>query len=82
MKNAEITEPAEGTSTKDLLKNYLEDYCVNRIQKDDFEEIKMVVHIPEEGYHHFVFDNFFHNYLSEKTLEGAISKNITNVKDD
>ena len=40
LKNAEITEPAEGTSTKDILKNYLEDYCVNRIQKDDFEDLK------------------------------------------
>ena len=44
--NAEITEPAEGTSTKDILRNYLEDYCVNRIQKDDYEDLnEMVVRI-------------------------------------
>ena len=38
--NAEITEPAEGTSTKDILRNYLEDYCVNRIQKDDYDDLR------------------------------------------
>ena len=40
LENAEVTEPAEGTGTKDILKNYLEDYCVNRIQKDDYEDLK------------------------------------------
>ena len=40
LENAEVTEPAEGTGTKDILRNYLEDYCVNRIQKDDYEDLK------------------------------------------
>ena len=48
LKNAEVTEPAEGTSTKDILKNYLEDYCVNRIQKDDFEDLKNGEHTPKK----------------------------------
>ena len=48
LENAEITEPAEGTGTKDILKNYLEDYCLNRVKKDDFEDLKnMVEHIQK-----------------------------------
>ncbi len=46
--NAEITEPAEGTSTKDILRNYLEDYCVNRIQKDDYEDNIMACVLAEK----------------------------------
>jgi hypothetical protein len=63
LKNAEITEPAEGTSTKDLLKNYLEDYCLNRIQKDKIDEIKMGGTYTEGGFHYFVFDNFYNKFL-------------------
>ena len=59
LENAEITEPAEGTGTKDILRNYLEDYCVNRVQKDDFEDLKNGGTFTKEGSHHFVFDNFF-----------------------
>ena len=61
--NAEITEPAEGTSTKDLLRNYLEDYCLNRIQKDKIDEIKTGGTFTEEGFHYFVFDNFYNKFL-------------------
>ena len=50
--NAEITEPAEGTSTKDILNNYLEDYCVNRIQKDDYEDLRNGGTYTKDGFHH------------------------------
>ena len=63
LKNAEITEPAEGTSTKDLLRNYLEDYCLNRIQKDKIDEIKTGGTFTDEGFHYFVFDNFYNKFL-------------------
>ena len=65
---------------KRYIKNYLEDYCVNRIQKDDFEDLKNGGTYTKDEYHHFVFDNFFHQLFISKTLEGAISKNITDVK--
>jgi hypothetical protein len=82
LKNAEVTEPAEGTGTKDILKNYLEDYCVNRIQKDDFEDLKNGGTYTKEGYHHFVFDNFFHNYLSRKHWKVPYQRTSQMLKDD
>ena len=82
LKNAEITEPAEGTGTKDILKNYLEDYCVNRIQKDDFEDLKNGGTYTKEGYHYFVFDNFFHNYLSRKHWKVPYQRTSQMLKDD
>ena len=82
LRNAEITEPAEGTSTKDILKNYLEDYCVNRIQKDDFEDLKNGGTYTKEGFHHFVFDNFFHNYLSRKHWKVPYQRTSQMLKDD
>ena len=82
LRNAEITEPAEGTSTKDILKNYLEDYCVNRIQKDDFEDLKNGGTYTKEGYHHFVFDNFFHNYLARKHWKVPYQRTSQMLKDN
>jgi hypothetical protein len=63
LENAEVTEPAEGTSTKDILRNYLEDYCLNRIQKDKIDEIKTGGTFTDEGFHYFVFDNFYNKFL-------------------
>jgi hypothetical protein len=81
LSNAEITEPAEGTGTKDILKNYLEDYCVNRIQKDDFEDLKNGGTYTKEGFHYFVFDNFFHNYLSRKHWKVPYQRTSQMLKD-
>ena len=63
LENAEVTEPAEGTSTKDILRNYLEDYCLNRIQKDKIDEIKTGGTFTDEVFHYFVFDNFYNKFL-------------------
>jgi len=82
LEGAEITEPAEGTGTKDILKNYLEDYCVNRIQKDDFEDLKNGGTYTKDGYHHFVFDNFFHNYLSRKHWKVQYQRTSQMLKDN
>ena len=80
--NAEITEPAEGTGTKDILRNYLEDYCVNRVQKDDFEDLKNGGTYTKEGHHYFAFDNFFHNYLSRKHWKIPYQRTSQMLKDD
>ena len=80
--NAEITEPAEGTSTKDILNNYLEDYCVNRIQKDDYEDLRNGGTYTKDGFHHFVFDNFFNNYLSRKHWRVPYQRTSQMLKDD
>ena len=45
-----------------------------------YEDLKNGGTYTKEGYHHFVFDNFFQQLFIKKTLEGAISKNITDVK--
>jgi len=82
LENAEVTEPAEGTGTKDILRNYLEDYCVNRIQKDDFEDLKNGGTFTKEGHHHFVFDNFFHNYLSRKHWKVPYQRTSQMLKDN
>ena len=82
LSNAEITEPAEGTGTKDILRNYLEDYCVNRIQKDDYEDLKNGGTYTKEGYHYFVFDNFFHNYLSRKHWKVPYQRTSQMLKDN
>jgi len=82
LNGAEITEPAEGTGTKDILRNYLEDYCVNRIQKDDFEDLKNGGTYTKEGYHYFVFDNFFHNYLSRKHWKVPYQRTSQMLKDN
>ena len=82
LNGAEITEPAEGTSTKDILKNYLEDYCVNRIQKDDYEDLRNGGTYTKDGYHHFVFDNFFNNYLSRKHWKVPYQRTSQMLKDN
>ena len=82
LENAEVTEPAEGPGTKDILRNYLEAYCVNRIQKDDYEDLKNGGTYTKEGYHHFVFDNFFHNYLSRKHWKVPYQRTSQMLKDN
>ncbi len=82
LNGAEITEPAEGTSTKDILNNYLEDYCVNRIQKDDYEDLRNGGTYTKDGFHHFVFDNFFNNYLSRKHWRVPYQRTSQMLKDD
>ena len=82
LSGAEITEPAEGTSTKDILNNYLEDYCVNRIQKDDYEDLRNGGTYTKDGFHHFVFDNFFNNYLSRKHWRVPYQRTSQMLKDD
>jgi len=82
LNSAEITEPAEGTGTKDILNNYLEDYCVNRIQKDDYEDLRNGGTYTKDGFHHFVFDNFFNNYLSRKHWRVPYQRTSQMLKDD
>jgi len=40
-----------------------EDYCLNRIQKDKIDEIKTGGTFTDEGFHYFVFDNFYNKFL-------------------
>ena len=81
LKNAEITEPAEGTGTRDILRNYLEDYCLNRVKKDDFEDLKNGGTYTKDGHHYFVFDNFFHQYLTRRHWKVQYQRTSQMLKD-
>ena len=80
--NAEITEPAEGTGTRDILKNYLEDYCLNRVRKDDYEDLKNGGTYTKDGFHYFVFDNFFHQYLTRRHWRVPYQRTSQMLKDN
>ena len=82
LNNAEITEPAEGTGTRDILKNYLEDYCLNRVRKDDYEDLKNGGTYTKDGFHYFVFDNFFHQYLTRRHWKVPYQRTSQMLKDN
>ena len=66
LNNAEVTEPAEGMSTEDQLNNHLEEFCLNRQVSTDKNDLKKGGVWTSEGYHHFVFDRFYHQFLMRR----------------
>jgi hypothetical protein len=61
--NAEVTEPAQGMRTEDQLQNHLEEFCLNRQVSTDKSDLKKGGVWTSDGYHHFVFDRFYHQFL-------------------
>ena len=55
---------------------------MNRVKKDDFEDLKNGGTYTKEGYHHFVFDNFFHNYLARKHWKVPYQRTSQMLKDN
>ena len=53
-------------TTQDQLQNHLEEYCLNRQVSTDKNDLKKVVYGLKEGYHHFVFDRFYNQFLIRK----------------
>ena len=74
LNNAEVTEPAEGLRTEDQLQNHLQEYCLNRTQLDSKEDLPRGGTWTNNGYHHFVFDKFYHNYLMRKRWDLGYSR--------
>jgi len=66
LNNAEVTKPAEGMSTEDQLNNHLEEFCLNRQVSTDKNDLKKGGIWTSEGYHHFVFDRFYHQFLMRR----------------
>ena len=66
LNNAEVTEPAEGMSTEDQLNNHLEEFCLNRQVSTDKNDLKKGGVWTSEGHHHFVFDRFYHQFLTRR----------------
>ena len=63
LNNAEVTEPAEGMRTEDQLQNHLEEFCLNRQVAAEKSDLSKGGVWTSDGYHHFVFDRFYHQFL-------------------
>ena len=78
--NAEVTEPAEGLRTEDQLQNHLEEFCLNRQVSTDKNDLKKGGVWTSDGYHHFVFDRFYHQFLMRRTMGYWLFKNSTIIE--
>ena len=74
LNNAEVTEPAAGMKTDDQLNNHLEEYCLNRTQLDNPVDLPKGGVWTSEGYHHFVFDRFYHQFLMRRRWDLGYSR--------
>ena len=74
LNNPEITEPAEGLRTEDQLQKHLEEYCLNRVSVDSKEDLPRGGTWTNNGYHHFVFDKFYHNHLMRRRWDLGYSR--------
>ena len=66
LNNAEVTEPAQGMRTEDQLQNHLEEFCLNRQVSTDKNDLKKGGVWTADGFHHFVFDRFYHQFLMRR----------------
>jgi hypothetical protein len=79
--NAEVTEPAEGLRTEDQLQNHLEEFCLNRQVSTDKNDLKKGGVWTSEGYHHFVFDRFYHQFLMRRRWDLGYSRTAQLLKE-
>ena len=52
----------------------LQEYCLNRTQLDSKEDLPNGGTWTNNGYHHFVFDKFYHNHLMRKRWDLGYSR--------
>ena len=74
LNGAEITEPAEGLRTEDQLQNHLQEYCLNRVSVDSKDDLPRGGTWTNNGYHHFVFDKFYHSHLMRRRWDLGYSR--------
>jgi hypothetical protein len=74
LNNAEITEPAKGLRTEDQLQNHLQEYCLNRVSVDSKDDLPRGGTWTNNGYHHFVFDKFYHSHLMRRRWDLGYSR--------
>ena len=79
--NAEVTEPAEGLRTEDQLQNHLEEFCLNRQVSTDKNDLKKGGVWTSDGYHHFVFDRFYHQFLMRRRWDLGYSRTAQLLKE-
>jgi|TARA_R100001480_G_scaffold5526_1_gene12422 hypothetical protein len=81
LNNAEVTEPAEGLRTEDQLKNHLEEFCLNRLSSTDRTDLPKGGVWNNNGYHHFVFDRFYHQFLMRRRWDLGYSRTAQLLKE-
>ena len=81
LENAEVTEPAEGLRTEDQLQNHLEEFCLNRQVSTDKNDLKKGGVWTSDGYHHFVFDRFYHQFLMRRRWDLGYSRTAQLLKE-
>ena len=81
LNNAEITEPAEGLRTEDQLRNHLEEFCLNRLSSSDKSDLPKGGVWTNNGYHHFVFDRFYHQFLMRRRWDLGYSRTAQMLKE-
>jgi hypothetical protein len=81
MKNHEPIDPPEGVTTADQLKNHLEEFCLNRHIGSDVNDLKKGGVWTSDGYHHFVFSQFFNRFLIRQRWDVDYSRTAQMLKE-
>jgi len=81
MKNHEPVEPPEGVTTQDQLQNHLEEFCLDRHIGSDIKDLKRGGVLTKEGYHHFIFDKFYNQFLIRKRWDVPYSRTAQMLKE-
>ena len=68
-------------TTQDQLQNHLEEYCINRQVSTDKNDLKKGGVWTNEGYHHFVFDRFYNQFLIRKRWDVPYSRTAQMLKE-
>jgi hypothetical protein len=67
--------------TEDQLQNHLEEFCLNRQVSTDKNDLKKGGVWTSEGYHHFVFDRFYHQFLMRRRWDLGYSRTAQLLKE-
>jgi len=81
MKNHEPIDPPEGVATQDQLQNHLETFCLDRHVGSDIKDLKRGGVLTKEGYHHFVFDRFYNDFLIRRRWDVGYQRTAQMLKE-
>ena len=81
MKNHEPIDPPEGVTTHDQLQNHLEEFCLDRHIGSDIKDLKRGGVLTKDGYHHFIFDKFYNQFLIRKRWDVPYSRTAQMLKE-
>jgi hypothetical protein len=81
MKNHEPIDPPEGVTTQDQLQNHLEEFCLDRHIGSDIKDLKRGGVLTKEGYHHFIFDKFYNQFLLRRRWDVPYSRTAQMLKE-